>query len=78
MFSPSCTVRMNACVRITQQDYAPEGVVEKVGDMAGLVDRRVEGDLERFKAFIESRGTETGGWRGDIENRSDSPDAPHS
>jgi len=47
-------------------DYDPEGLIENVGDTLGLVGRRVEGDLERFKAFIESRGAETGGWRGEI------------
>jgi len=26
----------------------------------------VQGDLERFKEFIESRGGETGAWRGEI------------
>ena len=46
--------------------YQPEGVVEKVGDAIGAVDRRVEGDLERFKEFIEQRGTATGAWRGEI------------
>jgi len=49
-------------------DYQPEGVVENVGTLLGFVDRRVEGDLKRFKEFIESRGTETGAWRGEIEN----------
>jgi hypothetical protein len=33
------------------------------------MDRRVDGDLKRFKQFIESRGSETGGWRGTIEDR---------
>ena len=46
--------------------YSPEGLVENVGDSVGLVSRRVEGDLERFKEFIEARGVETGGWRGQI------------
>ena len=27
---------------------------------------RPRSDLERFKAFIEARGSETGGWRGDV------------
>jgi hypothetical protein len=27
----------------------------------------VKGDLERFKEFIESRGSETGAWRGEVE-----------
>jgi uncharacterized membrane protein len=52
-----------------QMDYEPEGVAEKVGDALGLVTRRVKGDLERFKALIESRGPDgqTGGWRGEVE-----------
>ena len=47
-------------------DYEPQGVVEKAGDKLGLVSKRVEGDLKRFKKFIESRGTETGAWRGSV------------
>jgi hypothetical protein len=31
------------------------------------LDRRVTGDLERFKAYIEGRGSETGTWRGEVE-----------
>jgi uncharacterized membrane protein len=50
-----------------QVDYDPEGFVETVGDKLGFVTRRVEGDLKRFKEFIESRGEETGAWRGSIE-----------
>jgi len=50
-----------------QMDYQPEGAVENVGDMMGIVSRRVERDLERFKEFIESRGSETGAWRGEIK-----------
>jgi uncharacterized membrane protein len=47
-------------------DYDPEGVVENVGDALGVVERRVAGDLQRFKEFIESRGVATGAWRGEI------------
>ena len=47
-------------------DFEPEGAVEKVGDALQVVERRVQGDLERFKEFIEERGTTTGGWRGEI------------
>jgi uncharacterized membrane protein len=55
--------------RVTLQlDYEPEGMVETVGDALGVVDRRVQGDLERFKEFIESRQVPTGAWRGEIEN----------
>ena len=46
--------------------YDPEGLVEKVGDFLNVVSRQAEGDLERFKKFIESRGTATGGWRGAV------------
>jgi uncharacterized membrane protein len=54
--------------RVTlQMDVDPEGVVENVGTALGFLDRRVKGDLERFKEFIESRGTETGAWRGEVE-----------
>jgi uncharacterized membrane protein len=50
-----------------QVDYSPEGVVENLGDAVGLVSARIKGDLQRFKEFIESRHTETGAWRGEIE-----------
>lgn len=49
-----------------QMDYEPDGMLEKAGDAAGIVKNRVRGDLERFKNYIESRGTETGAWRGEI------------
>ena len=48
-----------------QMDFEPEGIVETVGDKLGFVGRQVQGDLERFKKYIESRGTEEGAWRGD-------------
>jgi uncharacterized membrane protein len=51
-----------------QMEYEPEGAVETAGDAVGLVKSRVKGDLERFKEFIESQGTETGAWRGSINN----------
>ena len=50
--------------------YEPEGVVENIGDALGAVGMRVQGDLNRFKEFIESRGRETGGWRGEIRGGS--------
>lgn len=53
-----------------QLDVDPDGFVENVGDALGFLDRRVEGDLERFKEFIESRGAETGAWRGEVESPS--------
>lgn len=47
-------------------DMEPEGMTEKAGDALGFLDRRVKGDLKRFKGFIEERGHETGEWRGRI------------
>ncbi|MFJ1460413.1 SRPBCC family protein [Nocardia wallacei] len=53
--------------RVTaQMDIDPDGFVENVGDKLGVIDRRVHGDLKRFKNFIEQRGAETGQWRGDV------------
>ena len=49
-----------------QLEYDPQGFVENVGDALGVVSSRVQGDLERFKEFIEKRGHETGGWRGQV------------
>ena len=47
-------------------EYEPQGAIEKTGDAVGVVSQRVEGDLKRFKEFIESRGQETGAWRGKV------------
>jgi uncharacterized membrane protein len=46
--------------------YQPEGIVEKTGDVLGATKTRVKGDLDRFKSFIESRGAESGSWRGEV------------
>ena len=56
--------------RVTvQMSIDPEGFVENVGDVAGVLDRRVKRDLANFKEFIEQRGGhETGAWRGDIDH----------
>ena len=54
--------------RVTVQiDAEPDGPIEAAGDALGLLERRVKGDLQRFKEFIESRGAETGSWRGEVE-----------
>ena len=47
--------------------YQAEGPAELLGSAAGLDSRRVRGDLERFKELIESRGTESGAWRGEVK-----------
>ena len=50
-----------------QMEFDPEGLTEQVGDKLGFVKGRVKGDLKRFKEFIESRGGETGAWRGEVD-----------
>ena len=50
-----------------QMDYEPEGIVENVGEALGAVTLRVEGDLTRFKEFIETRGRESGAWSGEVK-----------
>jgi uncharacterized membrane protein len=49
-----------------QLEFEPDDALEKTGDALGFVKRRARGDLERFKEFIEGRGTETGAWRGEV------------
>ena len=56
--------------------YDPEGAVENVGDALGIVSRRIEGDLKRFKEFIQERPTETGAWRGEILKGQTKPEPP--
>ena len=58
----------DATTRVTlQMDWDPEGMKEKAGQMLGRDEAQVKSDLERFKEFIESRGAETGAWRGEVE-----------
>ena len=53
--------------RVTlQMDYDPEGFVENIGDKLGMMGHRLEDDLKKFKEFIESRGSATGAWRGEV------------
>jgi len=52
---------------MVQMEYEPEGLKEKAGSVLGLDSRRVRGDLERFRDMLESRGSETGAWRGRVE-----------
>jgi uncharacterized membrane protein len=46
--------------------YQAQGPAEMIGSAAGLDAQRVRGDLERFKELTESRGSESGAWRGEI------------
>jgi uncharacterized membrane protein len=49
-------------------EIAAEDMKEQVGGALGVVSRQVEGDLKRFKEFIETRGTATGAWTGEIHH----------
>ena len=59
-FEPLSEQRTKVMVEL---NFAPEGIVEKVGSAVGADDRRVEADLGRFKEMIESSGHESGEWR---------------
>jgi len=56
-------------VMTLRMNYEPEGATETLGGSLGILSRRIEGDLKRFRDFIESRRTETGAWRGEIRGR---------
>ena len=55
-------------------EYEPEGVVETVGDKLNIVGKQAESDLEKFKSYIESKGSASGGWRGEVEGTVGTPD----
>lgn len=55
-------------------DAEPDGVVESVGDALGFLQRRVAGDLERFKDVVERTGAGVDGWRGEIHGDEVRPD----
>jgi uncharacterized membrane protein len=48
--------------------YAPETFVESAGSALGVVKARIQGDLRRFKEFIETREVPTGSWRGEVHD----------
>ncbi len=55
--------------RVTLQlDYEPEGLVQSIGSALNVPEHRIKADLKRFKEFIESRGSESGEWRGTIQD----------
>lgn len=51
-----------------RMDVEPDGPVENTAQWLGLVDRQVDGDIHRFKEFIEGRAVPTGEWRGAIHS----------
>jgi uncharacterized membrane protein len=49
-----------------QMDYTPKTLSEKLADAGGAVKMTARGNLKRFKQLLESRGAETGAWRGTV------------
>ena len=47
--------------------YEPESITEQLGSAMGVDSRQVKRDLERFKELVESRGVESGAWRGEVD-----------
>jgi uncharacterized membrane protein len=62
-FMPIAANRTQVTVRM---EYDPEGAIENIGSALGAVRTRIEGDLKRFRDFIQTRIQETGAWRGEI------------
>ncbi|MEO8107425.1 MAG: SRPBCC family protein [Actinomycetes bacterium] len=52
-------------------NFQPDGVIEQLGDKLGFVKGRVEGDLDRFKQFIEQRDHATDASHGSISPSAD-------
>ena len=51
---------------MVEMSYEPEGFKEQLGAKIGIDSRQVKDDVERFKQLIESRGVESGAWRGEV------------
>jgi len=45
--------------------------------VAGADKMQVKSDLKRFKEFIETRGSETGAWRGNVDHPGDASTRPY-
>ena len=63
LFTP---IRPERCHVELTIDVEPDDPLEAIGTALPILERRVEGDLERFKAFIERREAPTGAWTGEI------------
>ena len=62
-FEPVDGGRTRVSLRLS---YEAEGLAETLGSAVGVDSRRVKADLQRFKELIESRGQESGAWRGEV------------
>jgi uncharacterized membrane protein len=57
----------DSCKVMLQMEIEPGDAKTKAADVLGVIRHQVKGDLKRFKEFIESRGAETGAWRGEVK-----------
>jgi uncharacterized membrane protein len=71
LFSPDGPDRTTVSLRI---DAEPEGAIESAGDALGFLERRVKGDLQRYKELVERTGAGVDGWRGEIHGDDVRPD----
>jgi uncharacterized membrane protein len=63
-FQPIGPDRTQMEVKLT---WEPEGMVETLGAKVGADELGVKRDLQNFKQLAESRGVETGAWRGEVQ-----------
>jgi uncharacterized membrane protein len=64
-FTPLDANKTRVTVRF---EWAPETFAEKAGAALNIDDLQVKADMQKFKKFIESRGAETGAWRGEVDD----------
>jgi uncharacterized membrane protein len=50
-------------------EYEPEGFVENLGTLLGIVNGRMSADLERFKNLVEEGGAARSGWHAEDGSR---------
>jgi uncharacterized membrane protein len=50
-----------------QLELTPDNIAEKAGAVTGVIGHRIQGDLDKFKEFVEALPTPTGGWRGNVD-----------
>jgi uncharacterized membrane protein len=71
LFEPVAPDRTRIILKL---DAEPDGPIESAGDALGFLERRVKGDLQRFKDYIEGTGGDRRGWRGEIHGEEVKPD----
>jgi uncharacterized membrane protein len=75
MFAPVGNGDTEVTLRL---DAEPDGPIETAGDALGFLERRVHGDLERFKEHVEHKGGNGKAWRGEIHGDEVHPDPAES